>query len=249
LAGDATRGRWRVSHIGPEQGLAVSGGNHLPLPATMNRLLFGAATCALLISCDAFAQGGGQRRRGMNVARMMERYDANKDGKLTKEEVGEGRMWDRLARADKDSDGSITKKEMESLAGGAGGRGAAGGGGRGRGGEATWKFLQEKYDANNDQSISAAEYTRDEATFKRLDKDKDGVLTAKDWASGGERQRGQGGQRQRGQDAGNSRGAAPEAGDVAPDFTLTFVADGKKTVKLSDYKGDKPVALVFGSCT
>lgn len=174
---------------------------------------------------------------------MVERYDANKDGKLTKEEVGEGRVWDRLLRADKDEDGTLTKKEMESMSGG--------GGGRGRGGEATWKFLQEKYDADKNASISAAEYTRDKATFTRLDKDKDGALTAKDWAGGGERQRGnrQRGNRQRGEGGGRTRSGAPEAGDKAPDFTLTFVKDGKKSVKLSDYKGDKPVALVFGSCT
>ena len=205
----------------------------------MNRILFGAATCVLLISCDVFAQGGGGRRRGMNVARMLERFDSNKDGKLTKEEVGAGRMWDRIARADKDGDDIVTKKEMESMGGG-------GGGGRGRSGEATWKFLQEKYDANKDKAISAEEYTRDQATFTRLDKDKDGALTEKDFASTGERQRGG---RDRGEGGGRARGSAPEAGDVAPNFTLTFVGDGKKTIKLSDYKGDKPVALVFGSCT
>ena len=39
-----------------------------------------------------------------------------------------------------------------------------------------------------------------------------------------------------------------KVGDVAPDFQLKS-PDGKKEVKLSDYQGKKPVALVFGSYT
>jgi hypothetical protein len=41
---------------------------------------------------------------------------------------------------------------------------------------------------------------------------------------------------------------APKAGDVAPDFSLSDVT-GKTTVCLSDFRGKKPVALVFGSYT
>jgi hypothetical protein len=41
---------------------------------------------------------------------------------------------------------------------------------------------------------------------------------------------------------------APRAGDLAPDFTLTDVS-GERTVTLSDFRGEKPVALVFGSFT
>ena len=41
---------------------------------------------------------------------------------------------------------------------------------------------------------------------------------------------------------------APKVGDVAPDFELTDVT-GTKTVRLSDYQGKKPVALIFGSFT
>jgi len=39
-----------------------------------------------------------------------------------------------------------------------------------------------------------------------------------------------------------------QAGSPAPDFTLKS-PDGKRTEKLSDYRGKKPVALVFGSYT
>jgi hypothetical protein len=41
---------------------------------------------------------------------------------------------------------------------------------------------------------------------------------------------------------------APKAGDVAPDFELRDVR-GENPVRLSDFQGQKPVALVFGSFT
>ena len=52
------------------------------------------------------------------------------------------------------------------------------------------------------------------------------------------------------------RGSGPDrreqgslkVGQKAPDFKLTLI-DGKKSVKLSSFKGKKPVVLVFGSYT
>jgi peroxiredoxin len=41
---------------------------------------------------------------------------------------------------------------------------------------------------------------------------------------------------------------APKVGDRAPDFELADVS-GENRVRLSDFKGCKPVALVFGSFT
>ena len=41
---------------------------------------------------------------------------------------------------------------------------------------------------------------------------------------------------------------APKVGDQAPDFELTDVS-GEQQVRLSDFQGRKPVALVFGSFT
>ena len=41
---------------------------------------------------------------------------------------------------------------------------------------------------------------------------------------------------------------APRAGDLAPDFELWDV-NGENPVQLSDLRGSKPVALVFGSFT
>ena len=47
---------------------------------------------------------------------------------------------------------------------------------------------------------------------------------------------------------GRGRSDTIKAGDTAPDFTLKS-ADGKKTMRLSEYRGKRPVALVFGSYT
>ena len=41
---------------------------------------------------------------------------------------------------------------------------------------------------------------------------------------------------------------APRAGDITPDFTLCDI-EGKNSVTLTDFRGKKPVALVFGSFT
>ncbi len=40
----------------------------------------------------------------------------------------------------------------------------------------------------------------------------------------------------------------PGKGDLAPDFEL-YDVQGKNTVRLSTFRGNKPVALVFGSFT
>ncbi len=41
---------------------------------------------------------------------------------------------------------------------------------------------------------------------------------------------------------------APKVGDVAPDFVL-YDSEGENQISLSDFRGKKPVALVFGSYT
>ncbi len=41
---------------------------------------------------------------------------------------------------------------------------------------------------------------------------------------------------------------APKVGDLAPEFCLPLV-EGTDTMRLSDYRGRQPVALIFGSYT
>lgn len=41
----------------------------------------------------------------------------------------------------------------------------------------------------------------------------------------------------------------PAVGRLAPDFEITRLDDPSKTVRLSDFRGRKPVVLIFGSYT
>lgn len=41
---------------------------------------------------------------------------------------------------------------------------------------------------------------------------------------------------------------APKPGEIAPDFTLPE-PDGSHPIRLSEFRGKRPVALVFGSHT
>lgn len=58
--------------------------------------------------------GGKGRGHGMMGQQMMERYDANKDGKLTQQEIDDNRQqW--LAEADADKNGTLSLEEFKVL--------------------------------------------------------------------------------------------------------------------------------------
>jgi len=42
---------------------------------------------------------------------------------------------------------------------------------------------------------------------------------------------------------------APRVGDPAPGFELPLLDDRSRTVRLSNFRGKRPVALIFGSYT
>ncbi|MBX3184312.1 MAG: hypothetical protein KF915_16915 [Polyangiaceae bacterium] len=69
---------------------------------------------SLTLTSVAFAKGDGEKKgpRGDRMGKLFERFDANKDGKLTKSEVPE-KLWNRLSRADANKDGAVTKAELE----------------------------------------------------------------------------------------------------------------------------------------
>ena len=214
----------------------------------------------LLLSTEAFAQPGsrGQGRSGQNRQGMMQRLpvlaalDKDKDGTISKDEIADAS--ESLLTLDKDENGKLDSAEMLPGGGFGGGRGQRGGkGGKGGGGKSgkggggkggsgvsakVFDFLAEKYDKDGDKKISPQEHDRGEELFARLDKDKDGFLTSKDWEI----------ETPRGKRTGSDQ-TAPEVGAVAPDFELTLVDDEKKTLKLSSFAGEKPVALIFGSCS
>ena len=47
-----------------------------------------------------------------------------------------------------------------------------------------WDYLQDKYDANGDGQLTESEYSRGAEKFQRLDVNRDGVISAKDWGGG-----------------------------------------------------------------
>lgn len=130
------------------------------------------------------AGGGGSTGGGSGelVARLM-RMDRNKDGKLTKEEVGE-RFRPLIERADADKDGFATKEELAASADQGDRRGAAGpftaGGGFGNPARMVNRVLEEN-DANKDDALTEGEIPeRLKANVEKIDTNKDGKLDKKE---------------------------------------------------------------------
>ncbi|MHC4956990.1 MAG: EF-hand domain-containing protein [Planctomycetota bacterium] len=117
---------------------------------------------------EAGAGRGGKRgrRRGPGMLKqLMERFDADKDGRVTKEEW-KGRP-EIFVRLDANKDGAITKDEVEKAMQ----RMAHW---RGRSADA----MLRRWDSDKDGAISREEWRLDRAFFDRFDRNKDGVLRA-----------------------------------------------------------------------
>ena len=121
------------------------------------------------------------------------------------------------------------------------------------------QFIKE-HDKNKDGVLDRSEWPeRLKEVFDRIDGDKDGKLRrdelnpiqdrlARQFGEG----KGKGGGRPGEVITPPARGERHEdklkEGDPAPDFSLPL-ADGKQEVKLSSFRGKKPVVLIFGSYT
>jgi hypothetical protein len=108
-------------------------------------------------------------------------------------------------------------------------------------------MLARMLDSNGDQKLGTKEF---QSAFATVDKNQDQTLAADELqTSGGRDAGGRGGTSRGGRGAGGGAPAAAKAGEVAPDFDLPLVKDHEKTVKLSSFAKQKPVALIFGSYT
>ena len=121
--------------------------------------------------------GGGQGGSEEMMNRLIA-MDANKNGKLEKDEVPE-RMQSMFSRADKNEDGAIDKEEMTAMARErAGGQGGGFGGGQGGpGGREFLAQMMERADANKDGKLSGDEippFMRERV--EQTDTNKDGAL-------------------------------------------------------------------------
>lgn len=83
--------------------------------------------------------------------------------------------------------------------------------------------LGRDLDTDGDGDVTPADLA---SMFAALDTDSDNVL-----------------------DRGDELRMPPGRGEMAPDFTLAFADDREKEVTLSSFRGNKPVALIFGSYT
>ncbi|MDA0666561.1 MAG: hypothetical protein O3A50_02140 [Planctomycetota bacterium] len=137
-----------------------------------------------------------------------------------------------------------------------------------------WELLQSKYDTDQDSKISSEEHGRGLGAFSNLDADGDGFITQTDLEAptGGASRRSQ----ERENKMRNQRVAPPKVGELAPDFELRVLVHEEKaensskkassqprnvkaakekeevkakTILLSSFAGEKPVALIFGSYT
>ena len=160
-------------------------------------------------------QGGpnqaGRGQGGPQDGAFFERLDANKDGKLTKDELPE-RATERIMQADADGDGIVTKAEFAAARekmGGQRGEGQGEGGGRdqrgaqGQGGPDAGAFF-DRLDANKDGKLTKDELPERAAErIMQADADGDGAVTKAEFAVAREKM---GGQRGEGQGEGGGRG-------------------------------------------
>ena len=144
---------------------------------------YGVLGAGMLAGGFALAQrpGGGSANGQAGddtVTRMME-FDANKDGKLTREEVTDERLTRLFDRADADKDGTVTRAELTAIVaaeparrGGPGGFGPGGfgpppGGGPPGGGFRPGEVLPQMFQSR--LNLSAEQKTQIEALQKDVD--------------------------------------------------------------------------------
>ena len=161
---------------------------------------------------DARRPRGGDRGPSPLLAAL----DADKDGRLSKDELAQAvKLMDKF---DANQDGFLDGVELRQAMGGRGGRErGAEGRGRGRGGPGQMLLERTKrMDRDGDGTVTRKEFDQtQEGDFKRLDRNGDGVITEDEvraLAGGGAGRRGEG--RGRGAEGGppaRGRGGPPEA--------------------------------------
>ncbi len=162
---------------------------------------------------------GGAGNANEMVTRLMA-MDANKDGKLSKDEIPE-RLQSMMSRGDKNEDGALDKEEIMAVAreraGSPGGQGGPGIGGpqgfRGGAGGDMMAQMMERADANKDRKLTGDEippFMRER--ISQIDTNNDGELDKAELEAGAARMR-QGRGEGQGQGQGRGRGQRPPVED------------------------------------
>ncbi|MGH7163369.1 MAG: EF-hand domain-containing protein [Planctomycetota bacterium] len=119
-----------------------------------------------VVTADEAATAGprkGEGRGGDDASHFLGRHDANRDGKVTKEEFPNET---RFAEIDADGDGVLSVGEVEEAM-------------AKRRNESGYGF-SEKYDLNGDGKVSREEFTGPAAEFEKRDANHDGVIDGAD---------------------------------------------------------------------
>jgi Ca2+-binding EF-hand superfamily protein len=127
----------------------------------------------ILLTLTLLGLGVAQAQTADDMVTTLFAYDANKDGKLSKEELPE-RMQGIFARADTNKDGFLTKDEVRAAMASQQPRRMEGGGERGG---PPMDMLFRAIDKNGDGILSKEEIANASAALQTLDKNGDGQLT------------------------------------------------------------------------
>ncbi len=206
---------------------------------------------------------------------LVKTHDKNKDGKITAEEYNRGE--EKFNTYDADANGILTKSDLMPLSRGAttakGVAGRADMDGDGKVSQDEWDDFISETDANGDATLSSEEISKVfsrggrgqnqrgggrrgmlgmfdsdgdgeitfeemSALFAEIDRNKDGLLADRELPTQRNRDR-----------AAPRRPQPPKAGELAPDWELPSAQNPEEMIRLSSFKDDKPVALIFGSHT
>jgi len=198
------------------------------------------------------AKGGKPSGGPPSVDQIFKIMDRNKDGKLAKDEFrGPPNIF---TSADKNKDGIVTRKELEALRGGGGGKKPGG-----KGPDISPEFLKKihkRIDANGDGKVTPDEFASRSmhrsdpneaaAMFKRVDANSDGKITADEYVAFRSKAPKGGGKKPAGPKPPAGANAGIEAifkrADTDGDGRLSR-AEMRRLVKAGDTDGDDALSL------